>query len=178
DKGIKMGKTEGNAVFLNETPENMYGIIMSWPDGVIGSGFELCTKIPTAEVERIKKELSASEGNPRDLKMKLALEITKINYGEAKAQKAQDYFIKTVQKKETPEEIENKKVKGSNWNIIELLAEVKLASSKSEARRLVEQGGIKVEGEVIKDINKKIEIGKDGILIQRGKRQFVRVIGN
>jgi len=178
DKGKKMGKSEGNAVFLNETPENMYGVIMSWPDGVLGSGFELCTKIPMSEVEKIQKDLSRGEVNPRDFKMRLAFEITKINYGEAKAQKAQDYFVNTFQKKETPDEVRIQKLEVRIWNIVDLLAEVKLASSKSEARRLIEQGGIKIEGDVVKDIDMKIEVKKDGTLIQRGKRQFVRVIGD
>jgi len=182
DKGVKMGKTEGNAVFLNEIPENMYGIIMSWPDGVIGSGFELCTKVPTPEVEKIKKELAAGEINPRDFKMRLAFEITKINYGEDKAQKAQDYFVNTFQKKEAPvKPAEFKLSVGAaemkvKRNIINLLVESKLAESKSEARRLVEQGGVKVNSVVEKNIDSTYEIGKDGLILQRGKRQFVKVI--
>ncbi|MDD5071473.1 MAG: tyrosine--tRNA ligase [Patescibacteria group bacterium] len=183
--GKKMGKTEGNIVNLDENPKDMYGKIMSWPDGVIIPGFELCTKIPMDEAEKIKKELAGGKANPRDFKMKLAYEITKINWGEKKAQEAQEYFIKTIQKKEAPDEVRSKKLsppgrdgKVKSSNIVDLLVEVELASSKSEARRLIEQGGIKVEGEVVKDINKKIEIKKDGVLVQRGKRQFVRVIGN
>jgi tyrosyl-tRNA synthetase len=127
-------------------------------------------------VEKIKKELATGETNPRDFKMRLAFEITKINYGEAKAQEAQDYFIKTIQKKEVPVEVKSQKLKVKSWNIIDLLVETNLASSKSEARRLIEQGGIKIESEVVKDINMKVEIKKKGILIQRGKRQFVKVI--
>ncbi|MDD5031823.1 MAG: tyrosine--tRNA ligase [Patescibacteria group bacterium] len=176
--GKKMGKTEGNIVNLDENPRDMYGKIMSWPDGVIIPGFELCTKIPMAEVEKIKGELADNKSNPRDFKMKLAFEITKMNWGEKKAEEAQDYFVKTIQKKETPNEVKSQKSKVKSSNIMDLLVEAELASSKSEARRLIEQGGIKVDEEVIKDINKKIEITKDGILIQRGKRQFVRVIGS
>lgn len=173
--GKKMGKTESNMVNLDETPNNMYGKIMSWPDGLIGVGFEICTNLPFNEVNKIKAEIKDTNINPRDFKMKLAREITKIYHGEKKAEKAEKYFIKTVQKKETPETIISYQLSIINWNIIDLLAEVKLAASKSEARRLIEQGGIKINGEAVKDVNKKIEITAEGVLLQRGKRQFVRV---
>ena len=176
DKGKKMGKTEGNAVFLNETPKNMYGIIMSWPDGVIGIGFELCAKVPMLEVKKIFKQLAEGKVNPRDLKMKLAYEITKINHGEAKAKKAEEKFISIVQKKEAPEEIENRKLKVESKNIIELLIECNLAASKSEARRLIAQKGIKVDGKAVKDINMEVKIKKEGTLLQRGKRQFIKAV--
>lgn len=176
DGGKKMGKTEGNAVFLDESPENMYGIIMSWPDGVISVGFELCTQIPLSEVKQIEKNIKEGGANPRDLKMKLAWEITKINHGEKKANEAQEHFIKTVQKKEIPEEIESINLKVENINIVDLLIETKLASSKSEARRLIKQGGVKVDGEVIKDDAQNIDLTKEK-LIQRGKRNFVKVRG-
>ena len=185
DQGKKMGKTEGNVVNLDETPENMYGQIMAWPDGTIYTGFELCTKIPAEKLKKIYEDTKDPSVNPRDLKMKLAFEITKINHGEKKAFDAQEYFIKTVQKKETPDELKviklsafvktsaDKKVK--SINIIDLLVEIKFASSKSEARRLVEQGGVKIDGEVVQDINQEIELEKEK-LIQRGKRQFVKVV--
>ena len=176
DKGAKMGKTEGNAVFLNETPENMYGIIMSWPDGVIGIGFELCTKVSMAGVEKIYKQLAGGKVNPRDLKMKLAYEITKINHGEAKAKKAEENFVSTIQKKETPEEVESRKVKVESKNIVELLVDCNLVASKSEARRLIQQGGIKIDGKAVKDVNMEVKIKKDGTLLQRGKRQFVKAV--
>jgi len=176
ESGNKMGKTEGNAVFLDQYPKNMYGVIMSWPDGVIGVGFELCTKIPMTEVEKIKNNLKEGKANPRDLKMKLAWEITKINHGEKMADQAQDNFIRTVQKKEIPEDIGIKKLKVKNINIIDLLLRVDLASSKSEARRLVKQGGVKIDGEVIKDDALEVELTKEK-LVQRGKRNFVKVIG-
>jgi len=177
DKGQKMGKTEGNAVFLDQTPENVYGAVMSWPDGVIEVGFELCTRVSTEEVKKIGGELKDGKTNPRDLKMKLAFEITKIIHGEEKAGEAQEHFVKTVQNKEVPDEVEEKKLKKGNYNIVDLLFEAGLAKSKGEARRLLEQGGIKVEGRVVKSIGEEIEIGVQGTLLQRGKRQFVKVVG-
>ncbi len=174
--GKKMGKSEGNIVNLDETPDNMYGQIMSWPDEVMAIGFELCTNLPLNQVSKIYAKLKDPKTNPRDLKMKLAYEITKINHGEKKAEVAQEYFIKTVQKKETPDKIINYQLSIINWKLVDLLVEIKMASSKSEARRLIEQGGIKVDGKEVKDINKIINITDAGVLLQRGKRQFIRVI--
>jgi len=176
DKGEKMGKTEGNALFLDVDPDNMYGIVMSWPDPVIGIGFELCTKAPMAEVDKVYKELKAGKVNPRDLKMKLAFAITKIVHGEKKAKAAEEYFIKTIQKKEVPDEVRSKKLEVRSMNIIDLLVRVGLVSSKGEARRLIQQNGIKINSRSVKDVEMKIKLDKKGILLQRGKRQFVRVI--
>jgi len=177
--GKKMGKTEGNMVNLDESPENMYGQIMSWPDGIIEVGLELCTTLPMVEIKAISQKMAAG-GNPRDAKMRLALEVTKINHGEKKAVEAQEYFVKTVQKKEVPESIKNYELSppagGTNWKIVDLLVEVKLAASKGEAKRLIEQGGVKIDGQVVKEINKMVEITENGTLFQRGKREFVKVV--
>ncbi len=174
--GKKMGKTEGNVINLDETPENMYGRIMSWPDGLIGIGFELCTRLPMDEVNAVYDKLKKGKVNPRDLKMKLAREITKIIHGAKKAEAAEKYFIKIIQKKELPDTITNYELRITNWNIIDLLFTVKLADSKSEARRLVIQGGIKIDEKVVKDVKQEVKIPKTGLLLRRGKRQFVRVI--
>jgi tyrosyl-tRNA synthetase len=176
DKGAKMSKSEGNVVWLDDSPENMYGKVMSWPDGLIGIGFELCTNVPFDEMEKIHKELKKNRINPRDLKMKLAYEITKINHGKGRADEAQEYFVKTIQKKELPQEVRSEKLEVRIINIIDLLIKVKLASSKSEARRLIKQKGIKVDGTVILNENKKIDIKDGGIILQRGKHQFVKVV--
>jgi len=173
--GKKMGKTEGNIVNLDETPENMYGQVMSWSDGVIEAGLELCTNLRLEEIIYMIGQIKKGE-NPRDKKMRLAYEITKINYGEKKAKAAEEFFVKTVQKKEVPEEVVNYNLPIANWKLADLLVEVKLAASKGEVRRLIEQGGIKVDGGAIKDINKEINITEKGVLLQRGKRGFVRVI--
>lgn len=173
--GKKMGKSEGNAVNLDENPNDMYGKIMSWPDGVIGVAFEICTKISMEEVRKIQVALASPETNPRDWKMKLAFEITKINHGEKKAREAEEHFIKTVQKKEVPDEVEVRKMKDARYKIQDLLVEAGLASSKGEARRLIEQGGIKLDNEVIKDLNKEVVILDEGVLLQRGKRQFLKI---
>lgn len=177
DQGKKMGKSEGNAVFLDQTPENIYGAVMSWPDGVIAAGFELATKLPMAEVAEVRKKLKDGKTNPRDLKMKLAFEMAKLVHGETKAKKAEENFIKTFQKKETPDEITNYQLPITNYELPDLLVEIKLAVSKSEAKRLIEQGGIKVDNQVIKDIKAEVQVTKNGVLIQRGKRQFIKIVG-
>jgi len=172
--GAKMGKTEGNAVFMNETPENVYGQVMSWPDGIIDQAFELATMVPAEEVKKIQEDLKNPNTNPRDLKMKLAFEITKIIHNQAKAKKAQKHFIKTVQKKEIPDEVRELSMSSGTRNIVDLLVSANLVASKGEARRLIEQGGIKINGEAVKDANMNIET-KEGMIIQRGKRQFVKI---
>jgi tyrosyl-tRNA synthetase len=178
EKGKKMGKSEGNVVFLNEDPNNMYGQIMSWPDGVICNAFELCTNVPLAEIKKITESLKKNKVNPRDLKMKLAWEITKINHGAAKATAAQDNFIKTIQKKELPTEIKTWVAPQDTYNIVDLLVVTQLAGSKSEARRLIEQGAIKVSQnkkiEVIKEVKKEITL-KEEVILQRGKLQFLKI---
>jgi len=179
DEGKKMGKSEGNAVFLDAKPNDMYGIIMSWPDGTISTAFELCTNVPYEEVKKIARELKDQKANPRDLKMRLALEITKINHGEKLAQEAQENFIRTIQNKEMPDDIPSYKTKSKNITIVELLLESKMVASKNEARRLIEQGGIKIKEDnsdfvVVKDANLMIEIKKETI-IQRGKRQYLKI---
>ncbi|MFA5644316.1 MAG: tyrosine--tRNA ligase [Patescibacteria group bacterium] len=174
DDGNKMGKSEGNAVFLNEKNTEMFGKIMSWPDGVIINAFELCTQVDFMEVKEMKKSLEEDKTNPRDLKMKLAYEIVKIFHGTKLADEAQNYFISTFQKKETPEEILEVSLAKGVKKIVDLLVDIKLAVSKGEARRLIEQGGIKINEEVVKDVNLEIEI-KDDLIIQRGKRQFIKL---
>jgi tyrosyl-tRNA synthetase len=177
DKGKKMGKSEGNAVFLDQAPENMYGVIMSWPDGVLGVAFELCTKMTLEEIKKIKNKLKDKNTNPRDFKMLLAYEVTRLNHGKDKADKAQEHFIKTVQKKEVPSQVKSKKLKVKSINILELLLELEMVSSKGEARRLIKQKGIKLNGEVVENEDVEVKLNKEAKLLQRGKRNFIKVIG-
>lgn len=175
NEGKKMGKSEGNIVMLDEDHINMYAQVMAWPDNVLESAFELCTFLPWSEAKKIVKSID----NPRDLKMRLALEITQINHGEKKALEAQEHFIKTVQNKELPDEIDKITLAAGTYSLIELLIMLKLAVSKGEARRLIKQGGIKLGSsdklETQTDEHKEIELTHD-LIVQRGKRQFVKVL--
>jgi tyrosyl-tRNA synthetase len=177
--GKKMGKSEGNVVWLNAKPNDMYGQVMSWPDGVICRAFESCTNVPMPEITKMTKQLQADKINPRDLKMKLAYEITRLNAGEEAALAAQTNFIKTIQKKELPEEMATWQADRKEYNILDLLVETDLASSKSEARRLVEQGAIKIKSDdgliVVEDVSDIVKIDRD-IIITRGKFHFIKVL--
>jgi len=179
NNGKKMGKSEGNAFFLDDTASDMYGKVMSWADGVIASAFELCTEVAMSEVAQLINDMAKGKLNPRDLKMRLAFEITKINHGEAGAQEAQNYFIKTVQNKEVPDEIEERQVDLEIINIVDLLILLEMVTSKTEARRLIEQGGIKIGTAenllTISDYKAQITI-QNGLIIQRGKRQFMKIV--
>ncbi len=172
--GKKMGKTEGNMITLEDTPEDMYGKVMAWGDGMIIGGFELCTDVPMEEVREIEAELGGG-ANPRDAKARLAREIVTLYHGAPAAKKAEAAFVSTFQKKETPENIVELRIKNKELGITNLLVEAKLAASRSEARRVVEQGGAKVDGRVVEDVNAVVKITKKGVLIQKGKRYFVRV---
>ena len=173
DTGKKMGKTEGNIINLDETPENMFGQVMAWSDGLIVSGFELCTNLQTEEINKIKEDLKNSSNNPRDIKVKLAYEITKINHGEKKAKKAEEIFIKTFQKKEIPDEIEE--IKGSG-NLGVVLVLKKVVSSMSEWRRLVDEGAIKKLSETGEEKITDFKIIATPGVYKIGKRRFVKIL--
>ena len=169
NSGKKMGKSEGNMIAFADTPEDMFGKIMNWTDGMIVSGFEICTRIPMSEVEQVKKDLEAG-ANPRDAKFKLAYEITKTFLGVEAAKFGQEHFEKVIQSKDRPDEIPE--LKPTSYNIIEVLVESGLSTGKSDARRAIEQGGVKVNDEKIEafDYDTKPED-----VIQKGKRFFVKV---
>ncbi len=189
ESGKKMGKTEGNVVFLDEAANDIYGKVMSWPDGTIVSAFELCTNIPLDDIKKIDSDLKAGKKNPRDFKMQLALEITRINRGQEAAEKAQENFINTIQKKEIPTEIPTHKAAKKQSTLVDLLVETKLVKSKTEARQKIEEGAIKIKPEksgqdnggdmmVIKDVKQAINLESeaDSVIIQKGKFTFIRII--
>lgn len=168
--GKKMGKTEGNIVALDESPNEMFGKIMSWPDAITILGFTLLTYIPIEEIENIEEDLN-SEANPMDIKKKLAFEIVKELHSENDAKKAQEHFEKTVQQKEIPDEIEEIELKGNMLSIVDVLTHSNLAESRSEAKRLIEQKGVSVNNRIIEDPN---SIFKGG-LVKVGKRRFAKI---
>jgi tyrosyl-tRNA synthetase len=167
--GRKMSSSWGNTINLTDEPNDMFGKVMSVPDGLIVSYFEHCTRVSMEQVKDFAKELKAGKTNPRDIKMALALEITKMFWSEEEAQDAKTYFISVFQKKDIPDDMPMAKVAG--MMIMEALVESKLAESRTDARRLIEQGGIKVDGKLVKSLDKSV---KSGNVIQKGKRFFVR----
>jgi tyrosyl-tRNA synthetase len=168
--GKKMGKTEGNMVSLNDTPTDMFGKIMSWTDGMIANGFELCTFVSDDELNQIKKTLESGMGNPRDLKVRLAKEIVQIYHGEVKADEAVQYFNTAFSNKEIPENVESFTAPiGSK--VGNLLVEHKIVSSMGEFKRLIGEKAIKIDGTVeIEDFGFTLE--KD-IVLKVGKKRFV-----
>lgn len=175
--GAKMGKTTGNMISLIDAPSAMYGKIMSWTDGLIVPGFELCTDYSPSEVAAIADELQ-NGSNPRDIKMRLAFEITKICTSEKEAQKAQESFVSAFQKNEIPDNIETFSFrKGPATMSLEvLLGHYGIVASKSEVRRLVEAGAITnldTKERVTLDSVKKIpEPGTYKI----GKSRFIKIL--
>lgn len=173
--GKKMGKTEGNAVFLDQAPEDMFGAVMSWTDGTIAIGFEMATKIPMEEVGKIRHALKDEKNNPRDFKMKLAYEIVKINCGEEAAQKAQENFEKVFSKRESPEEAASVEASTED-SIAFVMVKAGLAESNSDAKRKIKQGGVEIDGKKVVDINAKIEKEMNGKVLKVGKRGFRKII--
>jgi len=172
--GKKMGKTEGNMVNLNEKPGQMFGQIMAWPDGLIIPGLELCTYIPIEEIKQIDKDIKEDKLNPRDAKAKLAKEIISIYYSKKEAEKAEKEFNKVFKEKGKPTDIPVCKLVNKEYDILDLLIETKLVSSKGEAKRLIEQDGVKIDNQKITDWQKEITI-KDNMVIQVGKRKFIQI---
>jgi len=171
--GKKMGKTTGNMVALNDIPKDIYAKVMSWTDGMILPAFEIATNVPMAEVIQIKKDLAGGK-NPKILKMLLAYSIVKMYHGAKEAIAAEENFKQVFEEKLNPDEMPVFKIK--KRNIIDVLVETKLAASNSEARRLISQGGVKVDGKVVKDESFTIgQIDADGVVIQKGKRHFAKI---
>ncbi len=169
--GKKMGKSEGNMITLGDSSDEMFGKIMSWTDGMIVSGFEILTMEDCAAIQ---KELDGGV-NPRELKARLARTIVAQYFDEAEAQTASERFDQLFQKKEMPDEIVEHKISGP-MSIVDVLVSSGLAKSKSEARRLIEGGGVKVGETVVEDSEQMIEATFHGVVIQKGKRHFVRVV--
>ncbi|MBI5079412.1 tyrosine--tRNA ligase [Candidatus Wolfebacteria bacterium] len=173
--GRKMSKSYGNIIGINDKPNDMYGKIMSIKDELIPQYFELCTLLPLMEAREFRDGLKNKKINPRDAKAKLAYEIVKIYHGEKSAAAAEKEFVKVFKEKEMPAEMPEIKLPEKETNILELLVKTKLTSSKSEAKRLIEQGGVKINGEIQNDW-RKIVFAQKGMIIQSGKRKFVKII--
>lgn len=171
--GRKMSTSWGNVVNIIDPPQEMYGKIMSMRDEMIIDYFKLCTRQSEEDISQIEKDLKKG-GNPRDYKARLGYEIVKLYYSEKEAMKAQNEFDKIFKKKDKPSDIKTYQLEDKSLKLVDLLSKLGLASSKSEGRRLIEQGGVKIEGKVIKQWDKKIII-KPGMIVQAGKRNFAKI---
>ncbi|HEU0051396.1 MAG TPA: S4 domain-containing protein, partial [Patescibacteria group bacterium] len=143
-------------------------------DEMIIPGFEICTRLSPEEIKSIQQKISHGE-NPMTFKRQLAKLIVEWLTGSDAAQKAEEQFEQIHQKGETPEEMMEIKVKEKELALADALVLAKLVGSKSEARRQIEQGGIKVDEMKVTDVNARVSISKNGVLIQKGKRFFVKL---
>ncbi|MBM4159122.1 MAG: tyrosine--tRNA ligase [Ignavibacteria bacterium] len=171
----KMSKSLNNAICFNDTPQDIFGKTMSIPDSLIYKYFKLTTKIPTDELLNIKIDLEKGAVNPRDLKRKLAFELVNIYYDENTARQAMSEFEKIFVRKEIPDEIEEFKLTEKNIKLVELMVTANLSDSKSNARRLIEQGAVDIDGERITDVNYTVNKNTD-FIIKVGKRKFIKIL--
>ena len=171
DGVLRMSKSTGNIVPINSGADDMYGKLMSIPDFAMGKYMRLVTHWSPHEIDAIEAELSTEKAHPRDVKMKLAREIVSIFYGDADATSAQEAFVKTFQQKEVPEDIPEYQMK-SGQSVLDVILDAKLASSRSDARRLFDQKGVRLDGETIERAD--TPFPHPGVL-QVGKRKFLNV---
>lgn len=169
----KMSKSYKNYIAFNDSSKEMFGKIMSLPDSLIWKYYQLLTNTPLAEINQMEKEVKVQKTNPKDAKVKLAKEIIGIFYTNKDAKESEKEFNKQFRDKQLPGDIREMKIEIRRRKLDELLIELDLVSSKSEARRMIEQSGVKINQEKVTE-NKEIVI-QSGMVIQVGKRKFVRV---
>jgi len=173
----KMSKSYGNYIGLSDEPKEIYGKTLSIPDNLIYAYFELATDVSADELLEIKNFLSYPENNPRDAKRKLARKLVEMYYDKEAALKAEEEFDKIFVKKEIPDKIQEFKLSDNikEIPIVDLLLKVNLAYSKSDAKRLIQQGGVSIDGNKISNVNEIISITKDFVL-KVGKRKFIKIL--
>ena len=168
----KMSKSLGNYIGIYDSPELMYTKTMEIPDDLIIKYFELATDIHPDKINEMKANLQSDSVNPRDVKMSLAKEIVRLYHSEEDSLKAEHHFVHVFQKNQMPEDLEPVKITDT-MNFIEVIVYAKLASSNSEARRLITQGGVRINGEKVSDFND-VKL-KDEDIIQVGKKKFAKI---
>ena len=172
--GRKMSSSWGNTINVMDDANTMFGKIMSMGDELIVKYFIHCTRVPMEEIVEIEKQLQDSNFNPRDAKMRLAREIVKIYHADDDAQQAQDYFVRTISHKEIPENVVEFVVAGE-MKLAELLVKSGHATSMSDARRKIEQGGVSIDGEKMIDAQTLLGGELDGKVVKIGKLGFVKI---
>ena len=175
----KMSKSLGNYIGIDDPPSEMYGKTMSLPDDLMMTYFECLTDVPDAELEDMKRGLEEHSVNPMDLKKKLAAELVTQFHGKAAASKAADLFVSTVQRHELPDDIPTFDLPDqatlSSMKISGLLVAAGLAASNGEARRLISQGAVQIDGEHVAE-DATVADMKSGTVLRSGRRRYVRLI--
>lgn len=171
--GKKMGKSEGNMIALTDAPSDAYGKIMSWTDGMILPAFEVLTNLSKEQIAERKAKIEAG-GNPMTFKRELAELVVAWAFSPEAAKQAAEHFTQVHQQGERPEEIMELVVSEAEVLLSDLLVRANLVTSKTDARRQIEQKAVRVDDVVIEDVNALIQV-KDGMVIQKGKRHFVKI---
>ena len=170
----KMSKSFGNSIALEDAPEDMFGKVMTIPDSMIVRYFTLLTDLSMDEIQKIEGTMKEG-GNPRDAKARLGWELVRMYRSTHEADSARDAFDALFKEKQKPTDIPEYKISGS-MSVVDVLVSSGLAKSKGDARRLIEGGGVKVDEVVVEDPEQVIQPTGEGIVIQKGKRHFVRVM--
>lgn len=174
----KMSKSYNNYIGISEPPKEMFGKVMSISDDLMWRYYELLTDLTLEEIAMIYADCENGERNPRDVKVELAKRIITDFHSATDAQAAEDEFKRIFVEKSAPDDVEEISLSSETWKLVSLLVETNLASSKAEARRLIEQGGVRIEGEKISNNDTEIALAKEqALLIQVGKRKFLKVRG-
>jgi tyrosyl-tRNA synthetase len=173
DGHLKMSQSLGNYIGLTESPTEIYGKVMSIPDAVIPHYFEMATKLPLAEIEAINQQMKGG-ANPRDIKARLATEIVTLYYDSGAANKAAREFDRVFKDKQTPADLVVITLKAKHVSLLDLLVQSKSATSKSDARRLLDQKSVKADDQVLTEWNKPWSV-KKGTVFQVGKRRWFKI---
>jgi tyrosyl-tRNA synthetase len=175
----KMSKSLNNYIGIDEPPDQMFGKVMSITDDLMWRYYELLTDAGVDEINTLKFKCESESENPRDLKVALAKSIISDFHSQQAADKAEDEFNRRFVKKEVPDEIEEKTLPSQVYRLADLVVASGLAASKGEARRLIEQGGVKIDSEKATAANVEIELSSGStILLQVGKLKFAKLVGN
>ena len=174
----KMSKSLGNYIGIDEPPQEIFGKVMSISDDLMWRYYELCTDLQMSEITSLRESANAGQRNPRDIKVDLAKRIVADFYSESDARKAEEDFNAMFRNKQTPETVEERDLPAGVRKLPKLLVELALVPSMAEARRVIEQGGVYVEGERRSQGDFEVDLTPDrSFLVQVGKRRFVRVKG-
>lgn len=179
DGSQKMSKSLDNAIGITEAPEDMYGKTMSVPDELIYRYAELVTDIPTEDLPKVKQ---FADANPRDAKAQLAYKIVEMYHGADAARAAQQHFQDTVVKGDVPDNIDtfHPDVKaGAEMGLLNLISGAGLTDSNSQARRMIKQGAVSIDGEKVTDMRRYVTVSEEAPFVLRvGKRRFARIVWN
>ncbi|MCK4353220.1 tyrosine--tRNA ligase [candidate division WOR-3 bacterium] len=170
----KMSSSYNNYVGITESSKQMFGKLMSIPDTSIINYFKLTTNLPVQEIKSIEKDLKDSRANPMDIKLRLAREVVSMYHSSQEALKTQEEFLQVFSKRKFPKEIPEYKPRARKIWIIKLLVDSGLVSTRSEARRLIGQGGVKINEVRVKDVNLELKLTKD-LILKVGKRKFLKI---